>query len=347
MLHFECDYLEGCTPEILEVLASTNMNQTHGYGQDVYCERAQKLIRKECGKEDVDVHFLVGGTQANFTVISSILKPYQGVLCADTAHINVHETGAIEHGGHKVLSMPSKKGKINVEQIREAVVNHRNDANFEHIVQPGMVYLSFPTELGTIYTKKELIDISDFCRKEKLPLYIDGARIGYGLMSNKCDLTLRDIARLVDVFYIGGTKQGMLFGEAVVITNETLKKDFRYYIKQNGGMLAKGRLLGLQFETMFKGGLYWDLAKKADNLAMYLHDELSNRGYSFFVDSYTNQQFPIVSNRVLSKISANIAFEYWQEVDAEHSAVRFCTSWAISKESVDILLQVMAEAEQS
>ena len=256
MIRFNCDYLEGAHPKILEKLQETNFVQTLGYGEDAYCERARAMIREKCGAEDAYVQFLVGGTQTNTTVIASILRPYQGVLCANTGHINAHETGAIESTGHKVLALPSEDGKITAAQVQEAYDAHWADGSHEHIVQPGMVYISHPTENGTLYTKEELKALYETCQKLELPLFLDGARLGYGLMSKGTDLTWQDIAAFTDVFYIGGTKVGALFGEAVVITNASLTKDFRYMIKQRGGMLAKGRLLGIQFETLLSDGLY-------------------------------------------------------------------------------------------
>ena len=250
MIRFNCDYLEGAHPRIIEKLVETNLVQTPGYGEDEFCERARKVIREKCGVPDAYVQFLVGGTQTNLTVIASTLRPYQGVLSANTGHINAHETGAIEATGHKVLALPSEDGKITAAQVQEAYDAHWADGSHEHIVQPGMVYISHPTENGTLYTKEELKALYDTCQKLGLPLFLDGARLGYGLMSEGSDLTWKDVAAYTDVFYIGGTKVGALFGEAVVITNPALKKDFRYMIKQRGGMLAKGRLLGIQFLTL-------------------------------------------------------------------------------------------------
>ena len=252
MIHFECDYLEGCHPAILQRLEKTNLEQTTGYGTDPHCKRAAELIRLACEAPESKVHFLVGGTQTNATVLSALLRPHQGVLCAATGHINVHETGAIEHGGHKVLPLPGTDGKISAAQVEAALDGHFNDVNHEHIVQPGAVYISFPTELGTLYSLQELEEISAVCRNWEIPFFIDGARLGYGLASSRCDVQLKDIARLADVFYIGGTKQGALFGEAVVFRDTALARDFRYLVKMNGGMLAKGRLLGIQFETLME-----------------------------------------------------------------------------------------------
>lgn len=341
MIQFQCDYNEGAHPRILERLIQTNLEQTVGYGEDHYCESARNVIKEVCGRADADVHFLVGGTQANATVISSVLKPYQGVICAHTGHINVHETGAIEHGGHKVLATPSKNGKLDADDLLKCIQDHYSEDGPEHTVQPGMVYISFSTETGTIYSLSEIRAIRHVCTEYGLPLFIDGARLGYGLASEGCDVTLKDIADLADVFYIGGTKQGALFGEAVVITNNDLKKDFRYCIKQNGGMLAKGRLLGIQFLTLFEDGLYFRLSEHAVSLALKIRDAFKAKGYPFIADSPSNQQFPILPDEVLEKLGKDFLFSIWQKTDEKHTAVRFCTSWATSPEAVDKLLNAI------
>ncbi|MDR2918150.1 MAG: low specificity L-threonine aldolase [Tannerella sp.] len=339
MIRFECDYAEGAHPQILEWLAQTNLEQTKGYGEDEHCENARRMICRLCGNESIDVHFLVGGTQTNMTVISSILRPHQGVISATTGHINVHETGAIEATGHKVLALPAIEGKLTAEQIELAYTEHWSDVNHEHVVQPGMVYISNPTEGGTIYSKYELRALSDVCRMHNLPLFMDGARLGYGLAAEGNDLTLVDIAELCDVFYIGGTKVGALFGEAVVITNEKLKKDFRYLIKQRGGMLAKGRLLGIQFEVLFENGLYFDISRHAIQMSMKIRDAFIAQKISFLCESPTNQQFPILTQEQIGFLSEKYAFEYWTKIDDKHGAVRFCTSWATRKEDVEELVK--------
>lgn len=341
MIQFQCDYNEGAHPRILERLIQTNLEQTVGYGEDHYCESARNVIKEVCGRADADVHFLVGGTQANATVISSVLKPYQGVVCAHTGHINVHETGAIEHGGHKVLAIPSKNGKLDAGDLLKCIQDHYSEDGPEHTVQPGMVYISFSTETGTIYSLSEIRAIRHICTEYGLPLFIDGARLGYGLASEGCDVTLKDIADLADVFYIGGTKQGALFGEAVVITSNDLKKDFRYCIKQNGGMLAKGRLLGIQFLTLFEDGLYFRLSEHAVSLALKIRDAFKAKGYPFIADSPSNQQFPILPDEVLEILGKDFLFSIWQKTDEKHTAVRFCTSWATSPEAVDKLLNAI------
>lgn len=339
MIRFQCDYAEGAHPSILKKLEETNFEQTAGYGMDPYCDSAREKIKKLCNNEGADVHFLVGGTQTNFTVISSVLRPYQGVIAAHTGHINVHETGAVEATGHKVLPIMSEDGKITAAQVREVCDAHWSDADHEHMVQPGMVYISHPTENGTLYHQEELQALYDTCLEFDLPLFLDGARLGYGLMSEAGDLTLEDIARLTDVFYIGGTKVGALFGEAVVITKSELKKDFRYMIKRSGGMLAKGRLLGIQFDTLFTENLYFNISKHADDLAMRLKEAFIKKGYPLRYDSYTNQQFPILPDEHLEKLKSKYAYGFWEKVDNEHSAVRFCTSWATKEEAVEELIR--------
>lgn len=341
MIQFQCDYNEGAHPLIIKRLTETNMEQTVGYGEDPHCEEARRLIKQACQSDNADVHFLVGGTQANTTVIAHILRPYQGVLAATSGHINVHETGAIESTGHKVLAIPTEDGKLTAKQIDEAMQAHIHEDGPEHMVQPGMVYLSFPTEIGTIYSHDELKAIRTVCNKYDLPLFVDGARLGYGLCSPECDLTLPQLAQLADVFYIGGTKVGALFGEAVVIMNETLKRDFRYSIKQHGGMLAKGRLLGLQFATLFTGNLYFDIAQHAIDEAMRIKAALQAKGFGFLIDSPTNQQFPIFTDTQIATLSEHFMLSLWQRIDESHTAMRICTSWATKTESTDALIRAI------
>ncbi|MBE6605551.1 MAG: low specificity L-threonine aldolase [Ruminococcaceae bacterium] len=339
MLRFESDYLEGAHPKILEKLIETNFEQTAGYGVDDHCERARELIKKACGAPDAYVQFLVGGTQTNATVIASLLRPYEGVLSAVSGHINVHETGAIEATGHKVLPLASEDGKITASQIENAYSAHINDSSFEHMVKPALVYISQPTENGTLYSKSELEAIREACDNCKLRLFIDGARCGYGLKAENNDVFLPDLARLSDVFYIGGTKVGALFGEAVVFSNKKLCENFRYMIKRHGGMLAKGRLLGIQFETLFEDGLYFEISEHAMRLALKIKYALKDMGVNVLFDSPTNQQFPIFKDEVLQKLSEKYSFCYWCRVDDTHSAVRICTSWATKEDSVDALLE--------
>lgn len=338
MIRFECDYGEGAHARILERMMATNMEQTEGYGMDPHCERARALIKEAAQAPDADVHFLVGGTQCNATVIASALRPWQGVISANTGHINVHETGAIEASGHKVLALPSKEGKITAQQIADTIDAHWNDVTHEHIVQPGMVYISNPTEYGTLYTKEELTAISKVCRDRKVWLYLDGARLGYALGCEGCDLQLSDYAQLCDAFYIGGTKVGALFGEALMITADGMKADFRYNIKQRGGMLAKGRLLGIQFETLFEDGLYTELGRHADALAQKIAAAFKSIGCAMLMESKTNQQFPILNKEQLAKLGEKYAYSFWEKVDEEHSAVRFCTSWCTTEEAVEQLI---------
>ena len=338
MIYFNNDYAEGCHENVLQALIRTNMDQTPGYSEDKYCAAAAAKIRKLCGREDVAVHFLVGGTQTNMTVIDAALRPHQGALCADSGHINVHETGAVEATGHKVLPMPSIEGKINAEQVKKAVLLHRADGAFEHIVQPKLVYISHPTEMGTLYTKAELEDLSAVCKELGLYLFLDGARLGYGLMANGTDVTMEDIARLCDVFYIGGTKVGALFGEAAVISNPALKEDFRYIIKQHGAMLAKGRLLGVQFDALMEDDLYYKISAHADTMADKIRAALEELNIPCMVPGITNQIFPILPDAVLDELAKTICFTEMERVDDNHRGIRFCTSWATKEENVQVLI---------
>ena len=337
MLYFHNDYSEGCHEAVLQKLIETNYEQTPGYGEDAYCRAAAEKIRAACRKDDLAVHFLVGGTQTNLTVIAAGLRPHQGILAAESAHVHVHETGAIEATGHKVLTLPSGDGKITAAQVAAAVQAHRADSSFEHTVQPKMVYISHPTELGTLYSLTELEALSETCHQYGLYLFLDGARLGYGLAANGNDVFLPDLAGLCDVFYIGGTKVGALFGEAVVISNSDIAEDFRYLIKQRGGMLAKGRLLGLQFDALFTDDLYCKIAAHADALADRLRDTIRSLGYPFLVEGVTNQLFPVLPDRLLDRISGKYTFVEQTRVDGGHRAVRFCTSWATKAEDVDAL----------
>lgn len=339
MIRFESDYTEGAHERIMKRMAETNEEQTPGYGTDGHCEKARTYIAQACRAENADIHFLVGGTQTNTTIIASILRPHQGVIAATTGHIAVHETGAIEATGHKVLTVPSDDGKIRAEQVQALYDAHWQDVTHEHIVQPGLVYISHPSENGTTYKKAELEALSRVCRECGLPLFMDGARLGYGLAAKDNDLSLPDIASLCDVFYIGGTKVGALLGEAVVIVNDALKKDFRYSLKQRGGMLAKGRILGIQFETLFADGLYYEISRHAVDMAMMIRAAFAEKGFSFRYASTTNQQFPILPDDVLAKLGEKYVYSFWEKVDAQHSAVRFCTSWATKKENVATLIK--------
>ena len=337
MIYFNNDYSEGCHEKVLDALVRTNMEQTFGYGEDEYCAAAAAKIKTLCGREEIAVHFLVGGTQTNLTVIDAALRPHQGALCAVSGHINVHETGAVEATGHKVLTVPSADGKITAAQVAGVVKAHRADSSFEHTVQPKLVYISNPTELGTLYTLAELADLSETCHELGLYLFLDGARLGYGLAAKGNDVTMDDIARLCDVFYIGGTKVGALFGEAVVITNPVLAEDFRYLIKQHGGMLAKGRLLGVQFDALMTDDLYFEIAEHADRLADRIRQTLCDLRIPFLVPGVTNQLFPILPDAVLEELSKKYVFCEQERIDETHRAVRFCTSWATREEHVEEL----------
>lgn len=341
MIRFESDYLEGALPQIMYRLMSTNFEQTAGYGCDPYCESARELIKKECAAPDADIHFLVGGTQTNMTVIAAALRPHQGVLAAETAHIEAHETGAIEATGHKVITLDSTDGKINAKQVEDYVLRHRADESFEHIVQPAMVYISQPTETGTVYTLSELEELSAVCRRLGILLYVDGARLACALA---CEGTpkLPDLARLCDVFYIGGTKHGTLFGEAVVILNDALKKDFRYIIKQHGGMLSKGRLLGLQFDELFSDGSYYEVGRNEVRLAQKIADAFKKKGIELYYDSPTNQIFPVLSDEQIMKLSETYSFSV-QGKTPGGTVTRFCTSWATTDAVADKLIKDIEE----
>ena len=337
MIYFNNDYSEGCHPAVLDALIRTNLEQTPGYGEDLYCSRAAEKIRKLCGREDLYVQFLVGGTQTNLTVIAAALRPHQGALGPEGAHINVHETGAVEATGHKVLTVPSADGKITAQQVRETVEAHRADSSFEHMVQPKMVYISNPTEYGTLYSLSELEALSETCRQLGLYLFLDGARLGYGLAAKGNDVTMEDLARLCDVFYIGGTKVGALFGEAVVISNPAISEDFRYLIKQRGGMLAKGRLLGVQFDALLEDELYFKIAAQADALADQIRACIDALGFPYLVPGVTNQIFPIFPDSLLEELAKDFSFTEMGRVDETHRAVRFCTSWATRPDQVEAL----------
>ena len=342
MIYFNCDYNEGAHPAVLQRLVETNFEQSIGYGNDAYCDAARELIQQKCQQPEAYVQFLVGGTQANLTVIASILRPHQGVLCADSGHINVHETGSIEATGHKVLTVPAVDGKITAKQVRDTVLNHWRDGSFEHMVQPGLVYNSFSTETGTLYSKKELTELYEACQEMNIPLFIDGARLGYGLTAPENDLTLPELAALCDVFTIGGTKCGALFGEAVVITNRKYQRDFRYIVKQRGGMLAKGRLLGLQFLALMENDLYFDICRKAVQQALTIREAMLAKGFALAADAPANQQFFTLPNAALKKLEEKYVLEHMGAVDHAHTNVRVCTSWATTDENVAAFLADVA-----
>lgn len=339
MIRFECDYLEGALPEIMTRLNETNMEQTPGYGVDDFCRSAAEKIKKECRAPEADVHFLMGGTQTNTTVIAASLRPHQGVISADTGHVNTHEDGAIESSGHKVLTIHSEDGKLTLAQVREYVENYWDDENHEHVVQPAMLYISQPTENGTVYSKTELEELSAYCRENKLLLFLDGARLATALVCGADMPQLHDIARLCDVFYIGGTKMGALFGEAVVILNENIKKDFRCIMKQRGATLAKGRLLGVQFDTLFTEGLYYRAAEFAVGQALRIREAVLEKGWELYYDSPTNQQYPVIPNEALEKLAEKYSYAVWAKLPDGRTATRFCTSWATRPEDIDALIE--------
>ena len=338
MILFNSDYLEGAHPRVMARLAETNMVQTPGYGEDEYCERARGLIRDLCQAPEAAVHFLVGGTQVNATLLTAALLPWQGVISADTGHIAVHESGAVEARGHKVLAVPHRNGKLEAKRVDELCRLHHTDESHEHMVMPGAVYISNPTEFGTLYSRQELEALRTACDRWNLFLYMDGARLGYGLASPENTLDLPTIARLCDAFTIGGTKQGLLFGEALVICNPALNRSFRYLIKQMGGMLAKGRLLGVQFEAMLEDGMYMELSRHAIEQATRLRQAFVDLCVPFLIDSPTNQLFPILPNSVLNQLKETYSYATIQAVDADRTAVRFCTSWATRPENIDKLI---------
>ncbi len=340
-LSFESDYTTGAHPEILKRFAETNLEPLPGYTTDIYCESAKEKIKKACKNEDVDVFFLVGGTQTNAVVISTLLKDYEGVVSADTGHINAHEAGAVEYTGHKVIELKHKNGKINADDLLNYLNSFFADENHEHMVFPGMVYISHPTEFGTLYSKNELEGISKVCRKYNIPLFMDGARLGYGLMSIDCDLTLEDISKLCDAFYIGGTKVGALCGEAVVFNKKVTPKYFMTMVKQHGAMLAKGRLLGIQFDTLFTDNLYFHISRHAIEMAELLKSVLKEKGYKFAWDSPTNQQFVILENSKMEKLKEKAGFCFWEKIDENHTVVRFATSWSTNKEDIEELRKLL------
>jgi len=332
---FKNDYSEGAHEQILNALSNTNLNQDEGYGEDKYCKEAISLICKKIQNPKADIHFVSGGTQANLIVISSILKPYESIIAATTGHIAVHEAGAIESTGHKINTVETKDGKLKAEHIKSVLDFHTD----EHMVKPKAVFISNSTEIGSIYNKKELEDLSKFCRKNKLYLYLDGARLGSALTSEKNDLTISELAKLVDVFYIGGTKNGALLGEVIVILNDELKNNFRFYLKQKGALLAKGRILGIQFLELFKEDLFFDLAKHANKMAFKLANGIKKLNYAFLTEPASNQIFPILPNMLIEKLNQKYGFYVWSKIDDKNSAIRLVTSWATKMEFVDQFIE--------
>lgn len=330
MYSFRDDYSEGAHPRILNALANANLEQTEGYGEDCYTKKAVELLRQIIGLGDSDIHLLVGGTQTNLTALAAFLRPHEAIIAPSTGHILVHETGAIEATGHKVISVEVSGGKIGPTDIQAVLAAHSD----EHMVKPRLVYISNPTEIGSIYSKSDLQQLSRLCKLNSLFLYVDGARLGSALGCDENDLELADLAKLADAFYIGGTKNGALLGEALVIGNDCLKADFRYNMKQRGALLAKGRLLGIQFHELFRDGLYFDLAKHANAMATLLKNAIQAAGYKFLTHSPTNQIFPILPNRLIEKLQEKYSFHVWAKVDDESAAIRLVTSWATKEEAV-------------
>ena len=341
MLSFENDYSQGAHERILERLVETNREAASGYGTDPYTARAKEKIRQACGCPDAQVHFLVGGTQTNQNVIDAMLAGYEGVVAAETGHVSQHEAGAIEYSGHKVLTITQNEGKIQAEELQRYLAAFFADENHEHMVFPGIVYISHPTEYGTLYTKSELEAVSAVCKQYDIPLYLDGARLGYALASYETDVTLKDIARLCDVFYIGGTKVGALFGEAVVFTNERAPKHFLTRIKQHGALLAKGKVLGIQFDTLFTDDLYLNISRHAIDCAEEMKCIFEEKGYSFYLKSPTNQQFIILENSKMEILKEKVKFSFWEPYDENNTVVRFATSWATTKEDLQALKVIL------
>lgn len=341
MLSFESDYTTGAHPKLLARLIETNLEQVSGYSADKFCASAKEKIRQACELPDAQVELLVGGTQTNAVVISAMLKDYEGVLAAQSGHVNCHEAGAIEYTGHKVLALPQENGKMNAEDLGNYLEIFYNDDAHEHMVYPGMVYLSYPTEYGTLYTKQELLAIKAVCEAYRLPLFLDGARLGYGLMSRGCDLTLPELARIADVFYIGGTKVGALCGEAVVFTKNNRPEHFENRIKKRGALLAKGRLLGVQFDALFTDGLYFDISRHAIEMTERMKELFIARGYRFFIDSPTNQQFVILRNKDMERIAQQVKYCFWEKYDENHTVVRFACSWSTTQEDLNALAAIL------
>lgn len=337
MISFESDYIMGAHPEILRRLTETNFEPLTGYGVDKYCASAKEKIKIACSAPDADVWFLVGGTQSNAVVISTMLSRFEGVIAAETGHIGFHEAGAVEYTGHKVFLLPQHAGKLDAGEVKAYIESFYGDANHDHMVPPGMVYISHPTEYGTLYTKDELIALAEICKSYQIPLFLDGARLGYGLMSNNTDVTLPDIAELCDVFYIGGTKVGALCGEAVVFTKNNTPKQFLTQIKQQGALIAKGRLLGVQFDTLFTDGLYFKISKHAIEMAELLKNALIEKGYKLYMDSPTNQQFVLIEDGRLEELRKHVKVGFWEKPDEHHTVVRFATSWATTTEEINEL----------
>ncbi|MBQ7147869.1 MAG: aminotransferase class V-fold PLP-dependent enzyme [Pseudobutyrivibrio sp.] len=340
MLYFSCDYAEGCHPKVLEALSDSNMVSTPGYGEDTFCQEAKAKIRDYIKCPDADIYFLVGGTQTNQVVIDSMLSNFDGVVAAETGHVAMHEAGAIEYSGHKVITVPGHSGKIDAAELKQMLIDHYADDSCEHMVNPGMVYISYPTEYGTIYSRDELDAISSICKEYQMPLFIDGARLAYGLAAQD-DLSMADIAQFADVFYIGGTKVGALFGEAVVFTKGYTPKHMITQIKQHGALLAKGRLLGVQFGAMFTDDLYMEMGKHAVHQASIIREDLRQKGYQLFMENPTNQIFVVMDNEALKSFGEKVVYGFWEKYDETHTVIRIATSWATTDESVQALMNIL------
>ena len=343
MYSFMNDYSEGAHPDIIQALFKTNEEQTGGYGEDIYTERAIEVLKEKMNEDQVDIHFLAGGTQTNLTTISTFLRPHEAVIAAETGHIAVHETGAIEATGHKVITMKTIDGKLTVPLIHNGYIKHTD----EHMVKPKLVYISNPTEVGTVYSRQEISEIYEYCQTKNMLLYIDGARLGSALMAKDNDMLLVDYPKMCDAFYIGGTKMGALFGEALVISNPDLKEDFRYMMKQKGALLAKGRVLGIQFETLFRKNLYFNIGKCENEMADILKQGIANLGYTFLYDSPTNQLFPVFENSIIEMLKKKFIFSIWEQVNETHSAIRLVTSWATDQEMVEHFILELANITET
>ncbi len=341
MLHFECDYVAGAHPAVMQRLVETNLEPLSGYGADPYCESAKRKIADACSDPRYQVELLVGGTQTNAIVISTMLRDYEGVVSAVTGHINAHESGAVEYGGHKVLPLPAHDGKMDAAELEVFLTAFHADGNKEHMVFPGMVYISYPTEYGTLYTRQELEALHAVCRHYEIPLFVDGARLGYGLMSLQCDLTLPQLAKLCDVFYIGGTKVGALCGEALVFTGNNRPKHFLTSIKKRGALLAKGRLLGVQFDALFTEDLYFRISRHAIDMAEKLKAILRKKGYPFYLDSPTNQQFLIVTKDQLAALDGKVCYSFWEQLDENRTVIRLATAWSTTDRDLEALEQLL------
>ena len=341
MISFECDYNNGAHPKVLENLIKYNEARTTPYGFDIFSERAKERIREACGMPDAQIFFLTGGTQTNATTIDSMLYQYEGVICVETGHINVHEAGAVEFTEHKIITLPGNQGKMDAKVLDKYLDDFMHDGNNAHAVYPGLVYITFPTELGTLYTAHELNDIYQVCKRYDIPLYIDGARLGYGLMAEDNDITLPFLAHHCDVFYIGGTKLGAWCGEAVVFTNRQAHKHFFSIQKQHGAVIAKGALIGLQFEALFTDNLYFNLARHANEMAMRMKRLFQQKGFEFYLDSPTNQQFIILPDALVEKLSQQVEFTHWGQAPGHRTICRFVTSWATTEEELQELERIL------